>query len=433
MGLRKQILKQWVESGCDRQLFLSLMMTLPLRRPDRWSEGVVEVDVQDVVQHGASVLGVRYEQAVYKQLEGRAWTVAALDARGNTTATRLTPERLRALGSQPRPWVAAGDEAWCLIEHQWVSGAAWLAACLGDDGGAETVEKANGSGGTLRPDILLVTPGEALIDAAVSKYIRVLGPLGEILTVGSGDVSGRFGVQIIDIKRTHERSIGKRHFIEIAYYARAFNAYLIEHGLTDLFFVCCDGHGILPRLEPLPLVESSAHLRSLCVETEWDNAAFLLNRALKKVRDLWAGRPWDINSVEVSIQPSCGRCGFFGDCMARLGASGGGEGAGREEDAGGIGCEVDAVCVGVVGGAVEGAWDVYGGGCGEKIDGFRFGGYADGVASGAACVGVAGEGDSAWGADDGEAGEVGGAAFKRERAEGLYGKVGGGCRSRSDE
>ena len=46
MGLRKQILKQWVESGCDRQLFLSLMMTLPLRRPDRWSEGVVEVDVR---------------------------------------------------------------------------------------------------------------------------------------------------------------------------------------------------------------------------------------------------------------------------------------------------------------------------------------------------------------------------------------------------
>jgi hypothetical protein len=322
MGLRKQILKQWVESGCDRQLFLSLMTTLPLRGSERWSEGVIEVDVQDVVQHGASVLGVRYEQAVYKQLEGRAWTVAALDARGNTTATRLTPERLRGLGSQPRPWVAAGDEAWCLIEHQWVSGVKWLAECLGDNDGAQSVENANGLGGALRPDILLVTPGEALIDAGTSKRLRMLGPLGEVVTASAEEVAGRFGVQIIDIKRTHERSVGKRHFIEIAYYAHAFNAYLTEHGLSDLFFVCCDGHGILPRLEPLPLVESSAHLRSLCVETEWDNAAFLLNRALKKVRDLWTGRPWDVNAVEVNIQPSCGRCGFFGDCMARLGASG---------------------------------------------------------------------------------------------------------------
>jgi len=140
-----------------------------------------------------------------------------------------------------------------------------------------------------RPDVMLLEGRQGHPDRQLSSY-------GEVRAVAADDP--RVAIRLIDVKHTNPDNIGKKQFIELLFYAHSLAFYLEDHGLTDLYFVSLDGHGIWPvrNLNRLRLVHPS-NLEDALIPMEWDDHAHLFDLVSSKIRELRSLTPRPVEDI----------------------------------------------------------------------------------------------------------------------------------------
>ena len=333
-ALRKQAFDGFVDTSCDRQLYIRLGENDP-----RWIRRPVEVrQGHSGREEPLAKLGRVYEQRIYSRLLSalKPGCLARLKRprRREVLPTTLTPDRLRHLHAQ----LTGGTERLVLLEHAWPMGERFVRQVF-DIGPLDDLPTAgNQDPRALRPDLLIV--GSAPGDQDLLPRELLSG--GQIRPLPPSDLGRRVGIAIVDIKNVHPDRVGRRHFVELLFYAHALAAWLDEVGLSELFFVRVDGHGILGNhdedaffrvgVEHLTWTGRRGRPQSddlLVAPMIWGDVAQLYDQARDKSRALWraARSGAGVDDISPCIQPACGRCPFIDDCTSSLqGSADGGRG-----------------------------------------------------------------------------------------------------------
>jgi hypothetical protein len=301
--LNKEVLRRFIEFGCDRQLALDLG-----RHDERWLDPPRAI--ASIKRPGRSPdllleMGQIYEQDVYARLRHSSLSVEhAVGSHDHVVSRTITPSLWRQYAAQvPR------GSARVLLEHEWQTPENVLTWIL-DTFPGTAIPIANPSQ-RCRPDIIVLEERRGSPDRQLSSY-------GVVSAVEPDDP--RVAIRLIDIKHTNPDDVGKKQFIELLFYAHSLAFYLDEHGLTDLYFVSLDGHGIWPsrNLNRLRLLHPG-DLDEPLIPMEWDDHAHLFELVSNKVRELYSLAPRPIEDIDVHIQSSCARCRYVADCKSSLG------------------------------------------------------------------------------------------------------------------
>ncbi|MFT4979328.1 MAG: hypothetical protein ACI8S6_005238, partial [Myxococcota bacterium] len=331
-ALRKQAFDGFVDTGCERQLYIRLGENDP-----RWIQRDIQVRQGHEGRDEPLVrLGREYEQRIYTRLRSalkpRCRARLKPPRRREVIPTKLDPTMLLALHAE----LVGSSERLVLLEHSWPVGEHFVRQVF-DVAPHEPLPTAGDAGARrLRPDVLIV--GNSPHDQQqpprelCSSGIRQLQP---------GELSHRLGLSIVDIKNVHPDRVSRRHFVELLFYAHALAAWLCEVGLTGHFFVRVDGHGILGNHDEEELYRVDIDRLTwtgrrgrpdsddlLVAPMVWKDVAQLFVQARDKSRALWllACEGRTVDDIPPCIQPACGRCPFIDDCTASLqqGTSGAG-------------------------------------------------------------------------------------------------------------
>ena len=250
--LNKQILGDYLESNCERQLFLNLG-----RGDSDWISPLREVKPLEREKVGALIikLGKRYESEVYDTIikNNKNKVLINPDWKTDSNKVQITPEFLNNLYNK---MIEEGtDQEFCLLEYDFKIPEPFIRD-LFQLKPAEEIPTDYSE--TLRPDILLF--GNKKVEATrFSKVkfqekepIRELLADGTIREIPEEELESRIGISIIDVKLSRADNIGKKYFFEILFYFIALNHFLQIHGLDDKFFIRIDENGIfrdIPRLQ----------------------------------------------------------------------------------------------------------------------------------------------------------------------------------------
>ena len=305
--LNKSIIKEYIEFGCERQLFWNMARGdarwMTPARPPRHSRGGAR-EPELLLQMGRD-----YEQDVYARLLNSAIDVRfVMGSHDRVVSRRFDPDHLGDLHDELR---ASREDGILLLEHEWRTPPQLLRWIL-DLEPSDVVPIANPSL-FCRPDLMM------LVDRAGAPD-RSLSGGGRIDAVPASDQ--RVAIRMLDVKHTNPEDIGKKQFIELLFYAHSMAFYLEEHGLTDRFFVSLDGCGIWParNLNRIKL-RHPRDLYDTIVEMSWDNHSHLFTKAVHVIRELHGSTPIAVEDVDLVIQPACARCRYVEDCKATLGWS----------------------------------------------------------------------------------------------------------------
>lgn len=305
--LNKSIIKEYIEFGCERQLFWNMAQgdtrwMIPARNPKRTNGMVRKPEL--LLQ-----MGKDYEQDVYARLLNSPLDVRCSQGSHDRIVTHsIDRDAMLALHNDLRH---STSECLVLLEHEWATPERLLRWIL-DLGDEEAIPIANPSK-YCRPDVMVFFDREGLAD-------RSLAGDGTIDAVAASDP--RVAIRMLDVKHTNPEDIGKKQFIELLFYAHSMAIYLEEQELTDSFFVSLDGCGIWPvlNLNRIRLRELD-DLYGIIVEMGWDNHAHLFSQAVSVIRELRGATPLAVEDVDLVIQPACARCRYVEDCKSSLGWS----------------------------------------------------------------------------------------------------------------
>ncbi len=303
----KQVLVNWAEFDCERQLFLLLG-----EKDEQWIQPFRKIIPlkrrRTGLRTSVAQLGKNYEQDVYAYLSLLSEAVFHKAASNQVAQAPLSKEKLEEFFHQ----IENGEtRSLVLLEHSIHVPQSLEQVVFGstDMGNLRKPEK-------IRPDILI------LGKLSDEEDVFAILPDGSVVPVAKND--NRLFINIIDIKVSSEESIGKKHFIEILFYAQMIAIYLKENGLDDRFFVKASGNGILPNRERIIFREVQDIYDSI-VEVRWRETIRVYKHALEVIQKLAKKRPLPVEAVELKLQPACGRCNYLEDCKSTLGI-------GHEED-----------------------------------------------------------------------------------------------------
>ncbi len=303
-SLEKSVVRQLVDTGCERELLWSLGGNDP-----RWLSGRLKpiFRLNQAAQPDKDLLlalGSVYEQRVYQALT-RAFGQVEAKHRPNGEVTRrdVTP-------AQVEGWIArlsAPDSplTLALLEHSFDTPQGFLRWLLD----ADSVDVLRPSQ-CVRPDIILAQ------DAKAWGQHHALRPGGHVERLDS--LEGKVALVIMDVKYTSPDQIRGKHLSELLFYMHALAWWLRDHGLDDRCFVALSGHGIIPFRDDL-MIYDIADLDALREPLVWENHAHLFDRAVAQIRAQRAASPQPIERAPVRIQSACARCVYLDDCMATLG------------------------------------------------------------------------------------------------------------------
>ena len=299
--LKKETLTTYVRFECDRQLLWLLG-----REDTRWLNEVRELKRAPHRPESSQKLfdlGHEFEQEVYVRLQNRLLDTFVNDSNNKVIVTRMNPDAWRDYAST---FFEEGKSAAFLLEHEFNAPQRLLKRWLGssENDRVPILEPQF----ALRPDIIV------LEKPSRETPQRALGADGEEYLVHTDDE--RLSVRFVDIKYTSPESVGKKHFIELLYYAHAFALYLQEEGLDDIFFVPLDGHGIFAQSEDnrraiLGVEDFDEMIEPLI----WRDQAHLLTSVRDVLSTLWQNAPHHPRDVEARLQPACVLCPFLGECQ----------------------------------------------------------------------------------------------------------------------
>ena len=303
--LNKSVIRDFIEFGCERQLFWNLGEGDPrwMETPRRHTHTGQQVRKPELLLQ----MGREYEQDVYARLLHSPLRVErSMGAHGRVVHTRLKAEGFARLREELRD---SGRSGLVMLEHEWGTPSSLLHWILNStpEGPIPVAQPS----ALCRPDVMLMVDQRGRAD-------RALAPGGRLEAVAPEDE--RFALRLLDVKHTHAEDVGKKQFVELLFYAHSLARYLQEHGLADRLYVSVDGCGIWPvlNLNRTPLRHLDDIQRAI-VEMSWDNHAHLFTLALQKIREFYKVTPQPIEDIELLIQPACARCKYIADCKQSLG------------------------------------------------------------------------------------------------------------------
>ena len=304
--LDKNILSQFSEFDCERQLYINLGVD----DPDWIVPGyqIIPSNRRKKSSQLALDIGKGYEQVIYSNLKRIPNLFCKSSSIGEITPVSLTFQLLNQLYND---FSAQKISQACLLEHQFKVTDQFLEEILLIPA-TSTIDRSEN-----RPDILIL---QQLEYNPKSTYYEILYT-GEIRQLDQSELASRIAINIIDIKSTNEMNVGKKHFIEIIYYALTLSHFLVENKLDSKYFVCMSANGILPNVENF-FVNSFHEIFSYTVELDWQNTYRIFDKLAKTIISFEQKRPLDISQIDcldVNINPACGRCNFVEDCKSLLG------------------------------------------------------------------------------------------------------------------
>jgi hypothetical protein len=309
----KQILTRFVQTECERQLFLDLAQ----EKPDLWISPNRPIEKPKIRRHGSNYLelmGQKYEQLVYARLvslkqvkykKGEKTIVANSDLSSNAFI-----EFYKALEQQQK------SNQLLLLEYQYENPRTFFEEVFNISSRKKPMPVDYSK---QRPDILII---EKL--NGPSDKVRELLPDNKVREVPKEEFKSRYAISVIDIKNIRDINVGKKQFTEILYYMQTLAYFLKEHGLSDKFFVRVDGNGIFPRYneEDLNKIKSFDKFFELAIFLKWDESNQIFKTLVNKIQQLWKRCPCSIDSIPVNIQANCGYCYYIEDCKKSLGMDG---------------------------------------------------------------------------------------------------------------
>ena len=302
----KEVLTQWVEFACDRQLLLNLG-----RDDTVWIDPPHEIKPLEMrFRHRATItkLGKNYEQEIYYSLRRLHGSRSNRGSDGDIVPSQLTREELQRMYEE-----IDSSTSLVLLEYEFPFERKLLYDIFQLNPSDHIVmsEPQN-----VRPDVLVVRKLKQ--ESERENRVYELKVNGEVKEVKKSELSSRLSIQIYDIKYTNEQNVGKKHFIEILFYAHALAAHLEKLKMRDKFFVNIDRNGIIPAVKDR-FISSFEELSENVVEMKWKEVSRVYLEALKTIQRLTRLRPCNYKITDPNIQPKCGRCSYLEDCKASLG------------------------------------------------------------------------------------------------------------------
>jgi len=309
----KQALTRFIQTECERQLFLDLASP----KPALWLKPNQKIEKPKRLHKGnqnLEELGRKYEQVVYSQLISFKDVIFKKDRNNDITSMELdaTLDNIHSILSSKTL------EYLILLEAQYKNPKSFFRDLfdLKNPNDAIPIEYYN-----QRPDILVI--GNV-------PYKNSKGPIKELLVDGTvrevpdAELDTRFGISAIDIKNIREINIGKKQFTEIIYYLWTLSYFLKENNLDKKFFVRIDGNGIFPKLrkDELDEIKTLDNIIENSIQIHWEDSFRNFTNLTLKIKELWTKSPCAIKSIPVNIQVGCGYCFYIEDCKISLGMDG---------------------------------------------------------------------------------------------------------------
>ena len=306
----KKVLTSFVDSECKRQLFLLLA-----EKDKRWMNPLVDIIPLARDRIGlleAQKLGNKYQQKVYAELITLDNTQFSISPYNNVVHSNLKPEEFDSYYLL----LQNSTDGFCLLEKAINTPKTFLDYIFNHNTIFDNAENyVIKESERLIPDIILL--GNSLLP--INGPVYELLPSGLLQEVPVADLDKRFALNIIDIKMTNQEKVNKRQFIEIVFYLFAFTHFLATHNLSDKFFVNVQTSGILPLLSSMNLrMKTIKDLYQNVISCNWVETKRVFDIVLDDIKSLVIQLPCEKDSIELKIQPACGRCDYLDDCKVSL-------------------------------------------------------------------------------------------------------------------
>ncbi|MHA1474217.1 MAG: hypothetical protein ACTSQ5_03420 [Promethearchaeota archaeon] len=307
----KNFFTRFIEDKCDRQLFLKLCQNnqkwmdpsrdiAKLKRPVKKNEYILK-------------LGQLYEQKVYSFLIKPLITKYLQ----NKSTRKIIQSNLKSNDlSDCYTEIQGGKSSYIiLLEKEFQTPISFKQSIfpskkVGDPVPVKFSDQ--------RPDIIII---RKISEGKKKKKIYELLPNGERRILPITEIDDRLSINVIDIKNTAEQDIGKKHFIEIMLYLRAFSNFIYEHKLEKKFFVSISENGIFPKYDEdiLKKIKNFSSFADLILNIPWNESDRIFTNTVNKLQELHKLSPCAVEDTSVNIHPNCGFCPFLEDCKITLG------------------------------------------------------------------------------------------------------------------
>ncbi|MHA1239495.1 MAG: AAA domain-containing protein [Promethearchaeota archaeon] len=308
----KQILTRFVQTECERQLFLDLSK----QKPDLWRAPNRPIEKPLVRRYGSNNLermGHDYEQLVFARLVSLKQVKYKKGANSKVVTSSLSPdvfnEVYNFLEKQSNQLIS-------LLEYEYENPRSFFEELFNSFSGREPIPVEYSK---QRPDILIIEK----LDKSSDKVSELL-PNNKIREIPEEELRVRYAISVIDVKNIRDINVGKKQFTEILYYMLTISYFLKEKGLTNKFFVRADRNGIFPRYneEDLNSIKSFDKFFKSVIFLKWDESNQIFKTLVNQIKQLWSKSPCSIESIPVNIRANCGYCYYIEDCKKSLGMDG---------------------------------------------------------------------------------------------------------------
>jgi len=308
----KQVLTRFVQTECERQLFLDLAQ----QKPDLWMSPNRPIEEPVIRRYGSNNLermGHDYEQLVFARLVSLKQVKYKKGVKNNVVNSSLSPnvfiEFYNFLEKQ-------SDQLLSLLEHEYENPRSFFEELFNISSGREPMPVEYSK---QRPDILIIEK----LDKSPDKVSELL-PDNKIREVPKEELKVRYAISVIDVKNIRDINVGKKQFTEILYYMQTLSYFLKEHGLTNKYFVRANRNGIFPRYneEDLNKIKSFDKFFESVIFLKWDESNQIFKTLVNQIKQLWKKCPCSIDSIPVNIRANCGYCYYIEDCKKSLGMDG---------------------------------------------------------------------------------------------------------------
>ncbi len=309
----KTLLQTNIITKCERRLFHELSKNKPhfWLNPIRQPKPSKRIPIaNDLLKE----LGKDYEQKVYNQIKHLKNAIYNEQGGKIKKLSINSVEFLDIFNSL----LKHPNEDFILLEYQYRIPSVFFKTLFPAKNGVKETPVDYGS---QRPDILMI--GNS-VNSNEEKIYELLSN-GKFRKIPEDQLDSRFGIGIFDIKKTQERRIGTKHFIEIFYYMWTFALFLKANKLTDKFYVRANFNGIFhdSNQEKIRLITSIQDIinRELITLIPWEESRNIFMKIITKIRKLWSNSPLPIDSTRPNLHQGCGYCQYIEDCKETLGCS----------------------------------------------------------------------------------------------------------------
>ncbi|MBY9008061.1 MAG: hypothetical protein KGD63_15070 [Candidatus Lokiarchaeota archaeon] len=306
----KQLISRYIETECERQLFLDIAQKFP----EKWYTDKRKIERPKYIRKNVELLkelGKKYENDVYSTLLKFKGIKYNNNGPKIVEDTYLNPFLFKQLYNEMK---TSHNKDFILLEHQYEIPESFFQDLFPPKNSDDKIPV---NYAEQRPDIIII--GNSLSESLNSIF--ELKPKGIIREVPKDELNYRYGINIIDIKNIREDHIGKKQFVEIFYYLYTLSYYLHEYNLENKFFIQIEFNGIFSKFdkEILNNFKSVKDIIDFTILIHWKESHQLFIDIIEKIKNLWLKCPVSIESIPVNIQIKCGHCYFIEDCKKTLG------------------------------------------------------------------------------------------------------------------